>query len=92
MLDQKNVSAYVDDEMGSESRRVRFGLVNVLAAITAVGALMVMVFGPGACARPARYLFGWLVLLVSTLVAVAPLVDLLPEECFNDDDDDEEDW
>ncbi|RSX44652.1 hypothetical protein [Bifidobacterium castoris] len=89
MLDQKNVSAYVDDEMGSESRRVRYGVVNVVAAITAVGTLMVMVFGPGACARPARYLFSWLVLLVSTLVAVAPLVDLLPEECFDDEEEEE---
>lgn len=89
MLDQKNVSAYADDEMGSEPRRVRYGVVNVVAAITAVGALMVMVFGPGACARPARYLFGWLVLLTSTLVAVAPLVDLLPDEYFDNEEEEE---
>lgn len=87
MLDQKNVSAYVDDEIGSEPRRVRFGLVNVVAAITAVGTLGLMVFGPGACARPAGYLFGWLVLLTSTLVAVAPLVDLLPDECFDEEEE-----
>lgn len=89
MLDQKNVSVYADDEMGSEPRRARFGLVNVAAAITAVGALGLMVFGPGACARPAGYLFGWLVLVVSTLVAVAPFMALLPDECFNDEEDEE---
>ena len=89
MLDQKNVSAYVDDEMGSEPRRVRYGVVNAVAAITAVGTLMVMVFGPGACANPARYLLGWFVLMVSTLIAVAPLVDRLPDECFDDEEEEE---
>lgn len=90
MLDQKNVSAYADDRNGFDSpRRVEFGVLNALAAVLAVGALGLMVFGPGACARPARYLFGWLVLLVSTLVAVAPLVDLLPEECFDDEEEEE---
>lgn len=89
MLDRKNISAYADDRNGFAPRRVRFGVVNVLAAITAVGTLMVMVFGPGACARPARYLFGWLVLLTSTLIAVAPLVDMLPDEYFADEEEEE---
>lgn len=87
MLDEKNMSAYADDEAGFAPRRVRFGVVNVLAAIVAVGTLAAMVFGPGACARPARYLFGWLVLLTSTLIAVAPLVDMLPDECFDEEEE-----
>ncbi|KFI57465.1 hypothetical protein [Bifidobacterium choerinum] len=89
MLDQKNVSAYADDRNGFGPRRVRYGVVNVLAAIVAVGTLGLMVFGPGACARPARYLFGWLVLLTSTLIAVAPLMDMLPDEYFDDEEEEE---
>lgn len=88
MLDKQNVSAYEDDRRGFTSHgRARYGLLNVLAVVTAIVTLGVMVFGPGACANPAGYLLGWFVLTVSTLVAVAPLVDRLPDECFDDEEE-----
>lgn len=87
MTEFRTAAELADDRNGFGPRRVRFGVVNVLAAIVAVGTLGLMVFGPGACARPARYLFGWLVLFVSTLVAVAPLVDMLPDECFDEEEE-----
>lgn len=88
MTEFRTAAELADDRNGFDSpRRVEFGVVNVLAAIVSVGTLGLMVFGPGACARPARYLFGWLVLLTSTLIAVAPLVDMLPDECFDEEEE-----
>lgn len=89
MLDRNNVSAYTDDHGASRQHgRVRYGVVNILAAIMAIGTLALMVSGPGACARPGRYLIGWLILMTSTLVALAPLIDLLPADLFDDEPQD----
>lgn len=91
MLDRNNMSAYTDDHNGFDRPdHVHYGMPNILGAAASVGALTAMVSGPGACARPALYLLGWLILLAGGLVALAPLIALLPDECFNDDEEAEE--